>query len=399
MKRTLIGLLLWSVSAVWPAFGEGMFAELKFDDACAQAKKDGKIVLIDFYTTWCGPCKMLDKNTWTDTNVIKLLTEKTVPLKLDAEKETNLAKLYKIEAYPTILLLKPEGSEIDRIVGYKDPKAFQSDFDGAISGKDSIARAREKVEKAGGKDPISRTLLANELMQKHKDAEALEEYLWCFDHGAEASPGYAGVRVSFLLSYIVRLGKKYPPALEALQTRRDQAEAKVRDGSADQNVVYDVLRLNDALGEKQKDIALFDELPPDNKSRSLVAKEIPDQLVSAKRYPNALEGVDAIALFDQQVKSMEGTLAQLAKGENAAMRDQIEPNMRKNAVGKGLIYFEALAGAKKNEEATALAEKILKLDGAAATRDKLIQAARRADNLKVWDELKSKGEAKTAAEK
>src|SRR5882724_1309085 len=42
------------------------FRSIAFDAACAAAKSEGKLVFIDFYTTWCEPCKRLDKDTWTD---------------------------------------------------------------------------------------------------------------------------------------------------------------------------------------------------------------------------------------------------------------------------------------------------------------------------------------------
>src|SRR5580693_5216657 len=75
------------------AFG-APFSDLTFEAARKEASRSERIVLVDFYTTWCGPCKMLDKNTWTDAKVIQLLEQKTVALRLDAEKETDLAKRY-----------------------------------------------------------------------------------------------------------------------------------------------------------------------------------------------------------------------------------------------------------------------------------------------------------------
>ena len=150
------------------------FSDLTFDAASKEAAKSGKIVLVDFYTTWCGPCKMLDKNTWTDPGVVKLLSEKTIALRLDAEKETALARKYKIEAYPSVLLIKPDGTEIDRLVGYRDPKSFTADFNATLAGRDSIARAEEKVTQAGTNDPSARMDLGVALAQKGKDAEALQ---------------------------------------------------------------------------------------------------------------------------------------------------------------------------------------------------------------------------------
>ena len=68
------------------------FSNLSFEAASKQAAQTGKIVLVDFYTTWCGPCKLLDKTTWTDAVVIQLLEQKTVALRIDAEKEACTTK-------------------------------------------------------------------------------------------------------------------------------------------------------------------------------------------------------------------------------------------------------------------------------------------------------------------
>jgi thiol-disulfide isomerase/thioredoxin len=105
------------------------FREVTFEAACEAAAKEGKLVFIDFYTTWCEPCKRLDAVTWTDAAVGKLVGERSIPLKIDAEKEgRELAKRYKIGAFPTLLLLKSDGAEVDRIVGFREPPAFAQEF-------------------------------------------------------------------------------------------------------------------------------------------------------------------------------------------------------------------------------------------------------------------------------
>lgn len=357
------------------------FSNLSFEAASKQAAQTGKIVLVDFYTTWCGPCKLLDKTTWTDAAVIQLLEQKTVALRIDAEKEAALSKRYKIEAYPSVLLIKPDGTEIDRLVGYKEPKAFIEDFNAALGGKDSISRAKDKLMAAGTNDPSARMQFGVALAQKGKDAEALTEFLWCFDHGLEAGPAFTGVRLSFLLMDIKNLAAHYPPAQQALETRRDERQAKVAAGSTDFQTIQDLVSLNKALGQETKNLAVFDQLPADSKTRNLISRLLTDQFLEAKRYADVLQGTDGRSAFRKAVEQFNMTLDFL--GKDNPMRKQVEENLRQFTVTAGAHYFEALAGLKRNQDGKDLAGQILKFDSSQATRTLLADAAQRAENAEL----------------
>jgi thiol-disulfide isomerase/thioredoxin len=361
------------------------FADLKFDAAAKKAGQTGRIVLVDFFTTWCGPCKMLDKNTWTDARVIKLLEEKTVALRLDAEVETKLAARYKIDAYPSVLLIKPDGTEIDRLVGYRDPDTFIADFNAALGGKDSLTRAREEFAAAGTNNPMARIKYGRALLQKGKDAEALEQFLWCFDHGLETEPAFAGVRLSFLLNFIKSMAPRFPAAREALEKRRDELLAKVLAGSSDRQTVVDLVNLNGALNQKEKNLALFDKLPAASPVRSDVADLMVDQLLEARRYADVLGDRDAQAIFRTQAEQCKQTLASFPKDN--PMKEQMEEGLRSFAASKGADLFEALAGLGKNEQAKELAQEIVKFDSSAETRAKLTKAAARAGNAELAQHL------------
>jgi thiol:disulfide interchange protein len=141
MKHLLIVAL--AVCVVLPAVGDekktadvkndatkttSAFKQLDFDKAVALAKKEKKIVMIDFYTDWCGWCKELDKKTWSDAKVQKLLSDKTISIKLNAEKEgSKAAARYKVNAFPTIVFVDGDGKEVGKLIGYRPPDKFMTD--------------------------------------------------------------------------------------------------------------------------------------------------------------------------------------------------------------------------------------------------------------------------------
>jgi thiol-disulfide isomerase/thioredoxin len=375
----------WLCAAASSMFA-ATFSDLSFEAASKEAAKSGKIVLVDFYTTWCGPCKMLDKNTWTDAAVIQLLQQKTVALRIDAEKEAALSKRYKIEAYPSVLLIKPDGTEIDRLVGYREPKTFIEDFNAALGGKDSISRAKDKLMAAGTNDPSARMQFGAALAQKGRDAEALAEYLWCFDHGLEASPSFSGVRVSFLLSNIKNLAAHYPPAGKALEIRRDERQAKVEAGATDTQTIMDLISLNNTLDQKEKNFAVFDRLPAGNQGRDTILMLYADQFLEAKRYADVLQGTDGKPAFKKAVDRFDKMLASV--GKDNPMRERMEEMMRQMTVKAGAHSFEALAGLKRNQDGKELAGQILKFDSSPATHTLLAEAAKRAGNAELAGSVK-----------
>jgi len=319
-----------------------------------------------------------------DPDVIRFLEQKAVCLKMDAEKETNLASLHRIEAYPTMLLLKPDGNEMDRLVGFREPKAFIEDFTAALQGKNSVVRAKEKRDAAADDDPMARMQYGQALAQGHHDADALKEYLWCFDEGA-AKPGFTGVRVSFLLNAILELGRSYPPARQALETRRDAAEAKLKGGSSDFQLTMDVINLNRTLAQPERNLAVFDALPPGSQARKTAATLILEQLVEAKRYTNVVDSVDPDADFGRAVEMFKTQERYMAAHPN---REALMPMLRKHTVAEGAMLFEALAGAGEPEKAKALAGQILQFDASAETRQRLNDAAERAGSKGLLDGIK-----------
>jgi thiol:disulfide interchange protein len=91
------------------------------------AGRNNKLVLIDFYTDWCGWCKKLDRDTYTDPNVISFLNDDFVCVKLDAEdggQGQAAAKKYAVRGFPAIIVLEPSGKLVGAFYGYKNAQDF-----------------------------------------------------------------------------------------------------------------------------------------------------------------------------------------------------------------------------------------------------------------------------------
>ena len=131
MRKTVtLGLLMafaiLSISATHksPETGESInFFKGTYKDALIEAQKEHKLIFIDAFTSWCGPCKLLRQNTFTDKSVIEYFNEHFVCVSLDCEKGEGptLATKYNVTHYPTLIITDKEGKRITFTVGYIQP--------------------------------------------------------------------------------------------------------------------------------------------------------------------------------------------------------------------------------------------------------------------------------------
>ena len=93
-----------------------------FNTGYSIAMKKKKVMLIDVYTDWCGWCKKLKRNTFSDKQIGTFFNNNFINVAIDAEKGEgpNLAQKYRVNGFPTLLVVDKNGEVISSSSGYME---------------------------------------------------------------------------------------------------------------------------------------------------------------------------------------------------------------------------------------------------------------------------------------
>ncbi|WP_116107992.1 thioredoxin family protein [Lewinella sp. IMCC34191] len=187
------------------------FEREAFADLLSEAKQADKLIFIDAYTTWCGPCKMMDAKVFPDPEVAEVFNERFINAKFDMEKGEgpSLASRYSVAAYPTYLFVDGDGELVHKAVGYIPKPALLELADVAVS--DRSLGAMKKRYDGGDRTPEFVSEYARSLTTNYEQAQAdrvIAEYLdgqsdWTMPENTRLileSPGSLGdKRMDFLI--------------------------------------------------------------------------------------------------------------------------------------------------------------------------------------------------------
>lgn len=119
-----------------PASGEPKLDWLAFDAAAARASKEGKHVIVDIYTTWCGWCRVMDRETYGNPQVATYLAQNFVLAKVNGESsakihwkgreitERQFTREVGVAGFPTTFFLKPDLDVLGGVPGFIQPGDF-----------------------------------------------------------------------------------------------------------------------------------------------------------------------------------------------------------------------------------------------------------------------------------
>lgn len=125
-------------------------SEVRFADVLAQAKRENKRVLVDFWATWCHACMQMNKTTFRDTRVGNMMNYSFVNYAVDVDHDADAKELvekFNIKAFPTYLILNPDGTEYNRIIGSNTVEGFAKALTNALLGKEDQYIMMEKMQK------------------------------------------------------------------------------------------------------------------------------------------------------------------------------------------------------------------------------------------------------------
>ncbi len=165
-------------------FGEGIrFEQGSWAQVVSKARQERKLIFVDIYTTWCGPCKMMDKKLFPHPEAGKKYNTHFINYKIDAEKGEgiDIADRYHVKAYPTNLFIDPETEEVVyTALGYCELTEFLHRADVAIAeGADTMSLKAYELQYARKnyeKDFLIRYIEKLKRLDKDSD-EQMDAYL------------------------------------------------------------------------------------------------------------------------------------------------------------------------------------------------------------------------------
>ncbi len=368
-------LLMLAGAADTPAHPQ-IFASLSLSQAQTKAGTAHKYVIADATATWCGPCRMMDENTWSDPQVEQWMAKNAIAVQVDVDADKAVAADLNISAMPTVVIFSRTDPhhETARQTGYQDPEDLLAwlsavEQDGGSPAAVAAARYQRFKGKGGVKEVEARLKRGeSELNDKHYEA-ATQELVWLWEHMGKEAPEMMAVRDSELVAALGELAGKYPPAREKLE--------KLRAQSQDQNI-FDWILLNEITGHDDDTLSWFDTVKDDESKRGMLidlGPRLPDLLTARGRF------ADAGKLFGDPVTELHN------RYEWSVHIQQTSPESGHLFPKLASVLYQSLLSAGRRDDAQIVFDESLKLENSQEMRAELQSAADKGSSL--WNTIES----------
>jgi len=145
MKRQILTICVCMFA--WFSVAQTNFRQISFEASIEAARKEHKLVFIDFYTDWCGPCRMMARDVFPQKELGNYLNNRFVSIKLNAEKEgRELARFFEVTAYPTFIIVDTNKKVMMKKVGGAEANEFMAEIERAINPEMTPERMKERYD-------------------------------------------------------------------------------------------------------------------------------------------------------------------------------------------------------------------------------------------------------------
>ena len=152
MKK-LYSILFFIVGFVLLAGGQVNFIEVTTLEEMEVAKRKASdqqlMMFVDVYATWCGPCKLMDRDVYTDPVVADYMNANFVSVRMDGETDygRKYAAEQQLEGYPSMFIFGRDGDRLSKVIGFTPAEELVSQLKGTVDSYKSVRELKTKYER------------------------------------------------------------------------------------------------------------------------------------------------------------------------------------------------------------------------------------------------------------
>jgi thiol-disulfide isomerase/thioredoxin len=161
-------------------FAQGIdFFHGTWEEALVKAETEGKLIFVDAYTTWCGPCKKMSANVFPQAEVGQVFNANFINVKLDMEKEESVAfrKVHRVRAYPTLFWINGKNEAVHMSVGGKQVAQLVDVAEEAIAKQDDLPALTAEWEAGDRKPKLAFTYIRALVRRGENHLRVANDYL------------------------------------------------------------------------------------------------------------------------------------------------------------------------------------------------------------------------------